>query len=205
MDSDEDDGYPQFVNKATKPVEEKKETSLNKIPPSYSQSRTAVIEQTSITERYEKKYDNGHYSKTVSIQKKQTLLKKRLPQKISPNIKVPRPSKLKKRNKKRTSSKPISRRSPKKLPVKPIIMEKKYEFSVPKTRHALVYEILKRWWYCMPEWPPVGEDYSKKLEEQNMRELSVEEFRISEEVNSEGRRKVQPIPGYQGLFRNSDV
>jgi len=38
-----------------------------------------------------------------------------------------------------------------------------------KTKNELIIDVLKRWWYCMPDWPPVGFDYQKKLDDKNLR------------------------------------
>jgi len=40
-----------------------------------------------------------------------------------------------------------------------------------KTKKALIYDVLKRWWYCLPDWPPRDFDYSETLVERNLREV----------------------------------
>ena len=49
--------------------------------------------------------------------------------------------------------------------------EKKVENKDPKS--VLISDVLRRWWYCMPEWPPSGVDYKKLLRENHL-ELSDE-------------------------------
>ena len=41
--------------------------------------------------------------------------------------------------------------------------QRKYKFEIPKTKFELVKEILKRWWYGMPQWPDLKHDYSNEL------------------------------------------
>ena len=50
--------------------------------------------------------------------------------------------------------------------------KRNYEFKLPKTKHEQVYEILKRWWYCMPDWPEAGIDYTATLNENKLRKIS---------------------------------
>jgi len=56
-----------------------------------------------------------------------------------------------------------------KLPFHKRYGRRHYDYKLPKTKHELVYEILKRWWYCLPNWPKKDADYSEKLKEGSMR------------------------------------
>jgi hypothetical protein len=61
-----------------------------------------------------------------------------------------------------------------------------YEYKLPKTKHELVYEILKRWWYCMPDWPNPSEDYTEGLAELKLR-IVKENFNFEPETDSKGK------------------
>ena len=84
-------------------------------------------------------------------------------------------------------------------------MNRTYTHEVPKTKYSLVYEILKRWWYIMPEWPPRNFDYSPLLKQANLREVPHENFRFESEVDAQGRKKVYQMPGYPGIFVDGQV
>jgi hypothetical protein len=64
----------------------------------------------------------------------------------------------------------------------------------------IVREVLCRWWYCMPDWPPPT-DWSTELKRRKYREVQVHEWEAVEDV-VDGLRKVYAIGHYPGLFRN---
>jgi len=66
----------------------------------------------------------------------------------------------------------------------------------------VVKEVLCRWWYCLPDWPPPL-DWATELKTLGYREVQVHEWEAVEEV-ADGLRKVYPIGHYPGLFRNPD-
>ena len=76
---------------------------------------------------------------------------------------------------------------------------------VVKTRDDLIYDVLKRWWYVLPEWPPKDTNYQQLLEEKNLREVKKIRWKIEDEIDKNNKRKVYQIPGYPGLFKNSNV
>lgn len=80
-----------------------------------------------------------------------------------------------------------------------------FEFLIPKSKYELVYEILKRWWYCMPDWPDKNYDYKPLLEEKKLRLVSKENFRLENETDAQGRAKVHEVDGYPGIFQDSKV
>jgi hypothetical protein len=84
-------------------------------------------------------------------------------------------------------------------------MDRSYAFDVPKTKYSLVYEILKRWWYVLPQWPPLGYDYKPILKEAKLREVSCEAFKFEPEEDAGKLKKVYQMPGYPGLFVDSQV
>jgi len=71
------------------------------------------------------------------------------------------------------------------------------------TKDELVYNVLKRWWYCMPEWPPANFDYSAELEKRKLRKIDFKYWRIERDVDERGYKKVYEIPSYPGVFKNA--
>jgi len=77
--------------------------------------------------------------------------------------------------------------------------------KVVKTKDDLVYDVLKRWWYCLPDWPPVNYDYKPALLKHRLRVVEFKNFRNEKEVSEEGFKKVYEVPSYPGIFKNSKV
>jgi len=75
--------------------------------------------------------------------------------------------------------------------------------KVVKSKDVLVYEVLKRWWYCVPDWPPVGYNYSNDLAEKQLRKVDQRYWRIEPEIDATGFRKVYEVPSFPGVFRTS--
>lgn len=65
-------------------------------------------------------------------------------------------------------------------------------------------ELLSRWWYVLPDWPPSGDEFYKPLlEARQMRKVRVEEWEWVAEVDEEGRKKVYELSQYRGCFRDA--
>lgn len=82
-------------------------------------------------------------------------------------------------------------------------MNRTFTNEVPKTKYSLVYEILKRWWYVLPEWPPKNYNYTPVLKQAGLREVPHEAFKFEPEHDSLNLRKVYQMPGYAGVFVDS--
>jgi len=63
--------------------------------------------------------------------------------------------------------------------------------------------VLKRWWYCLPDWPPTGHDYSLELAKNKLRKVDQKYWRIEPETDANGNRKVFELPSYPGFYKNS--
>lgn len=61
------------------------------------------------------------------------------------------------------------------------------EDKVLKTKDSIISGILRRWWYCMPEWPPKDYNYNKKLEENKMRLVDLKNWKFEVDVDSKGK------------------
>jgi len=71
-------------------------------------------------------------------------------------------------------------------------------------KEQLVAELLCRWWYALPEWPPSDPAYYKsELAKRNLRQVSVQEWEwVPDE--KDGKQKVYPLSQFKGLYRKVD-
>jgi len=78
------------------------------------------------------------------------------------------------------------------------------ESKAAKDRNAkqkLVAELLCRWWYVLPDWPPRNFDYDAALALRGYRKVAVET--LEDEPEIEGKKKVFAISGgYRGVYRD---
>lgn len=72
-------------------------------------------------------------------------------------------------------------------------------------KEQVAVELLCRWWYALPEWPPKDPAaIARKLEENNLRQVSIQEWEWVPELDEKGRRKVYELTQFKGVFRASD-
>ena len=60
-------------------------------------------------------------------------------------------------------------------------------------KENLVSEVAARWWYVLPDWPPVNHDYSKDLLKNGLREVEPSRFQVEPEFNDRKLLKVIPL------------
>lgn len=99
-------------------------------------------------------------------------------------------------DKKKKKSKPAPKKSTPKKPVK--TDEKK---KTTRSKEDLVYEVLKRWWYCMEDWPPKDYDYQSLLTQKKLRKVDKHWKLQSEEVD--GFTNVVEVASYRGIFKSA--
>ncbi len=68
----------------------------------------------------------------------------------------------------------------------------------------MVKEVSIRWWYALPEWPPVDFDYSAKLKELGYRVLDAEKFKLEADTVN-GLQKCVAVDGYKGVYKSKTV
>ncbi|GIX65068.1 uncharacterized protein BcabD6B2_45030 [Babesia caballi] len=74
-----------------------------------------------------------------------------------------------------------------------------------KTRTAkdvLVAQLLCRWWYVLPDWPPANYNYHEQLEKRMLKCYPVKEFDDRENVDSDGYMKCYQLSAFPGVFRD---
>lgn len=72
-------------------------------------------------------------------------------------------------------------------------------------KEQIVAELLCRWWYVLPEWPPVDKEYyDAELKKRSLRRVTIEEWEWVPDVDSNGFRKCYELSQFRGVFRNSN-
>lgn len=71
-------------------------------------------------------------------------------------------------------------------------------------KEQVVADLLCRWWYVLPDWPPTDQaHYEAELARRSLRLVSVAEWEWVPEEDEKGRRKVYELSQFKGLFRMS--
>ena len=99
----------------------------------------------------------------------------------------------------------------KKEPNKKIIKnEKKENLSsskqksiILKPKGILVYELLERWWYALPEWPPNNYDVTQKLRKNKLRLVKINDWK-REPKYKDNFEKCLELPGFKYVYFNSE-
>lgn len=71
-------------------------------------------------------------------------------------------------------------------------------------KDALIANILCRWWYGMPEWPPANYDYAPVLASKNLRVVPLSKWEDAEEFDAEKRLKCYALSQFPGLYRDAN-
>lgn len=76
--------------------------------------------------------------------------------------------------------------------------------TLRNAKEVVVAELLCRWWYVFPDWPPDDKEYYlKKLDSLGYRQVSIQEWEwVPEEEN--GKKKAYPMSQFRGCFRTQD-
>lgn len=70
-------------------------------------------------------------------------------------------------------------------------------------KEQLVADLLCRWWYVMPDWPPADYDYNPRLAKENLRLVSLDKWEDEPDLDSQGRLKCYALTQYKGLYRDA--
>ena len=70
-------------------------------------------------------------------------------------------------------------------------------------KEQIVADLLCRWWYVLPEWPPSNVDYAVELAKKNLRVVSLNVWEEEPDTDNHGRTKCYAISQYKGLFRDA--
>ena len=70
-------------------------------------------------------------------------------------------------------------------------------------KEQLVADLLCRWWYVLPDWPPADVDYAAKLKESHLRLVTLDMWETEQDVDPAGFMKCYALSQYKGLFRDA--
>ncbi|CAD7965147.1 unnamed protein product [Amoebophrya sp. A120] len=68
----------------------------------------------------------------------------------------------------------------------------------------LISQLLSRWWFVFPQWPPAGYDYKTALAKKGYREVPVSTWISAPSVDADGLAKVWQLGNFPGMFRNEN-
>jgi len=72
-------------------------------------------------------------------------------------------------------------------------------------KEQVVVDLLCRWWYAMPDWPPADPAYYEtELGKKSLRRVSIQEWEWVPDTDDKGRHKVYELSQFKGVFRKSD-
>ena len=72
--------------------------------------------------------------------------------------------------------------------------------TIQKRRKYYIHQLLQRWWYALPPWPPNNYDTSQKLEENKLRLVQKENWKKEIDINSDNYKKCVELPGYKYVY-----
>ena len=70
-------------------------------------------------------------------------------------------------------------------------------------KEQLVADLLCRWWYVLPDWPPTNFDYAPVLAQNKLRLVSLDTWEFEQDVDKAGFVKCYSLSQYKGLFRGA--
>lgn len=70
-------------------------------------------------------------------------------------------------------------------------------------KEKLVAQLLIRWWYVLPDWPPADYNYEEELKKRKLKLVPLEEYEDEEDIDKNGFRKVYEISAFPGIFRDA--
>lgn len=70
-------------------------------------------------------------------------------------------------------------------------------------KEQLVADILCRWWYVLPDWPPADYDYKSKMIKEKLRLVTLDKWEDEPDANSEGLMKCYALTQFPGVYRDA--
>ena len=91
-----------------------------------------------------------------------------------------------------------------KLKQKNVINYQGNKRTILKRKKYYVYQLLQRWWYVFPKWPPDDFDTSELLKENKLRLVERKKWKMEAEINSDDFKKCIELPGYKYVYMTND-
>jgi hypothetical protein len=79
---------------------------------------------------------------------------------------------------------------------------KSRQTKVRTPKEQLVADILCRWWYCMPAWPPKDYDFEAELNKRGYRKVALDDWEDAHDVDDKKRVKCYGLSQFPGVFRD---
>lgn len=76
--------------------------------------------------------------------------------------------------------------------------------TILKPKSSLVYQILKRWWYALPKWPPENYDPSEKLKENKLRVVQLADWKKEPNVDENNFNKCFELSGFKYVYLDAN-
>ena len=76
--------------------------------------------------------------------------------------------------------------------------------KVLKTKSSLVFQILKRWWYALPKWPPENYNPSEALKNNKLRVVQLTDWKKEPNVDENDFYKCFELPGFKYVFLDAN-
>ena len=108
------------------------------------------------------------------------------------------------------SGKKIKSKSKSKIIKKKVNKEKKDSTNksnkkvILKTKGSLINDLLERWWYALPSWPPENYDTSEKLKENKLRLIKIIDWKKEPKLDKNNFEKCFEMPGFKYVYMNND-
>eukprot|EP00918_Siedleckia_nematoides_P094504 GHVU01207527.1.p1 GENE.GHVU01207527.1~~GHVU01207527.1.p1 ORF type:complete len:323 (-),score=43.89 GHVU01207527.1:406-1374(-) len=66
----------------------------------------------------------------------------------------------------------------------------------------LIAQLLRRWWYVLPPWPPTDWSYDEELKSRKLIRVEVQDWEDTEDVDEDEYMKVYELSQFPGVFRD---
>ena len=80
------------------------------------------------------------------------------------------------------------------------IYKRSNKITILKRKKYYVHQLLQRWWYALPLWPPENYDTSEKLKENKLRLVEEKNWKKEVEINSDDFKKCVELPGFKYVY-----
>ncbi len=71
-------------------------------------------------------------------------------------------------------------------------------------KEQMVADLLCRWWYVLPDWPPADFDFSRALAHHKLRLVPLDRWEDELDTDGSGRMKCYALTQYKGVYRDAN-
>ena len=91
-----------------------------------------------------------------------------------------------------------------KLELKNVINYRGNKRTIIKRKKYYIYQLLQRWWYALPKWPPDDYDTKELLTKNKLRLVEGKNWKKETDINSDDFQKCIELPGYKYVYFTKD-